>query len=227
MRFDSMQCSCGPSVSIASPIWPPCSAYLQATLDASSSAEELAGLLALLRSGDRAGGPATMQITSELRSYVTPGSGLASTSAAPVARRAALQSLSLCASALDRRLASALYILENALAVVLLHFLRYLPRPFGMATAAGGTGGQDTHMQEAALALDMMEIPEPGPDAAIKLGAPADVVFFKQRLHDTCLKVEELLTGVEEGDREGVLAHHRTDSLALLVRTLKAYCSSD
>ena len=81
-----------------------------------------------------------------------------------------------------------LFIVENALAVVAMHFLRYLPRPFPSAVpptsdVSGTTTDATNRLLEAAAAsLDMYDLAPPGEADAAKLGSPADIAFFMSKL---------------------------------------------
>jgi len=147
----------------------------------------------------------------------------------PARRRLARHYLALAASLLDTQLGRSLYLLENALSIIVIHFLRYLPRPFstpsanGTATANGNgssSGGNGMLLDEATAGLDILNIPIPKESDASKLGSKADLAYFLSRLQETCLKSEELLL------RGDAMRHHALDGIELMVRTIKSYCSS-
>lgn len=109
-------------------------------------------MLALLRLPDSHLDEAT--VSDRLRAYAPPGSATvaaavaAGASAAGLAarRRLARHFWALAATALDRQLSRALFVLEAGLSTIAIHFLRCLPRPGAGAAAAGkdsagGAGG--------------------------------------------------------------------------------------
>lgn len=199
----------------------------QAASDAVATLDELASLLQLLRTPHAYVDEAV--ITARLRDYA-PAALAAAASAPPAALRAvAAHHLSAAASALDRRLAKLLYLLENSLAIVALHFLRCLPRLY---PATGGSGApsatatgrtQDAMLlDDAYTSLELMALPTPSEADAAKLGSASDLRFFMTRLQETCLKAEGLLS------RSAAMPpQHSLEGLELMVRSLKPYIAQN
>ncbi|KAG2438910.1 hypothetical protein HYH02_010705 [Chlamydomonas schloesseri] len=204
----------------------------QACHDASASLDELCELLALLRLPDSHLDEAT--VSARLRAYAPPGSATvaaavaAGASAAGLAarRRLARHFWALAATALDRQLSRALFVLEAGLSTIAIHFLRCLPRPGGSAAAAAGkdaaaagssssfmdtSGGADELLAAAAgagslgLGLDLAALgglPAPGEAEARQLGSPEELSNFMVQLQDTCRHAEELLTRLTDAAAE-------------------------
>jgi len=211
----------------------------QATVDAGAALDELEGLLGLLRMPDRALDDATC--AEKLVEYGPPGGAAAVAAAEDSAglegvsgagglggllarRRLARHYLALASSQLDTLLGKDLFILEHSLAIIVLHFVRYLPRPLssapgaaaGAAAAGGGVtqgafqpslGGSEEMLMDAAAAglsataggQQQGEVGA-GPQAAdaAALGSSADLAYFVSRLQETCLHAEELLGKVSD-----------------------------
>lgn len=149
------------------------------------------------------------------------------------AMRAALQRTLLRASAADRQLGRALSVLETGLSVIVLHFLRCIPRPSGAlqgtlvrvgAGSSGSRGGSSTSWLEDALGGGGGESSaagmgfNPTPEDAAKLGSKQELVFLKTRLQDTVGCVEQLL-----GQDLSSMGDHSLGGVDLLARTLKSY----
>lgn len=91
-----------------------------------------------------------------------------------------------------------LFIVENALAVIVMHFLRHLPRPFPVAASSvhyggevGGDGGEadsaaNRLLEDAAASLDIYNLSPPTEADAARLGSTADLAYFmtKLQVHD-------------------------------------------
>ncbi len=111
--------------------------------------------------------------------------------------------------------------MENALAVLVMHFLRYLPRPFPSNGSAASASATNHLLEEAAASLDIHHLQPPTEADAAKLGSPADLTYFMSRLQETCVRVEELMGRCEEP----AMKLRKVDGIDLMVRTLKSYCS--
>ncbi|KAF5839634.1 hypothetical protein DUNSADRAFT_290 [Dunaliella salina] len=206
----------------------------QATVDAGAALDELEGLLGLLRMPDRALDDATCAeklvwgaaavAAAEDSAGLEGVSGAGGLGGLLARRRLARHYLALAASQLDTLLGKDMFILEHSLAIIVLHFVRYLPRPLasapGAASAAAGGGGgmaqgafqpslggsEEMLMDAAAASLSATgggqqqgEVGA-GPlsaDAAA-LGSSADLAYFVSRLQETCLHAEELLGKVSD-----------------------------
>lgn len=109
-----------------------------------------------------------------------------------------------------------LFAAENALAVVVTHCLRYLPRPFPVGNSAGtaasqspyavngngaATDGSSPLLDEAAAALGLYQMEPPGERDAAKLGSTADIAYFMSRLQVRL--VSSTVISSPEGRREG------------------------
>ncbi len=123
----------------------------------------------------------------------------------PSRRRLAHHYLALAASGLDRQIGRCLFVIENGLAVVLMHFLRYLPRPFPTTAAADsgsslplGTGSNQL-LEQAAASLEIYNLPPPSEADAAKLGSQADLAYFMSRLQ----------VGVKRQGPRGSIGEHR------------------
>ncbi|PNW73920.1 hypothetical protein CHLRE_13g578100v5 [Chlamydomonas reinhardtii] len=197
----------------------------QACHDASAALDELCELLALLRLPDSHLDEAT--VSDRLRAYAPPGSATvaaavaAGASAAGLAarRRLARHFWALAATALDRQLSRALFVLEAGLSTIAIHFLRCLPRPGAGAAAAGkdSAAAMDTDevlaAASACLDLDLgalggggggggRALPAPGEAEARALGSPEELSNFMVQLQDTCRHAEELLTRLTDAAAE-------------------------
>lgn len=150
---------------------------------------------------------------------------------------AALQRTLLRAGAADRQLGRALSVLETGLSVIVLHFLRCVPRPSGGGAVQGtlvrvgagaGTpnrgGVSSTAWLEDALGGNGNGSGgagvgfNPTAEDAAKLGNRQELAFLKSRLQDTVLCVEDLLSQELSG-----LGEHSLGGVDLLARTLKGY----
>lgn len=163
---------------------------------------------------------------------------------AAAARRLARQCAARGAAALLGLLTKQLNLLEQCLAIVLLHFVQCLPRPDTAAAMAASEGGgaADTFMQDGAAAAPADPLlPNPGPEAAAKLGAAEDLTFFAGKMRDVCSgsdgavsRVRAVLemAGGEGGDAGrgmpvgGEVYVESCESVELLNRQLKAYLAS-
>lgn len=110
-----------------------------------------------------------------------------------------------------------------------------------MAASEGG-GAADTFMQDGAAAAPADPLlPNPGPEAAAKLGAAEDLAFFAGKMRDVCSgsdgavsRVRAVLemAGGEGGDAGrgmpvgGEVYVESCESVELLNRQLKAYLAS-
>eukprot|EP00798_Chlamydomonas_sp_ICE-L_P006432 gene6432-3061_t len=216
----------------------------QSCVDASSSLEELASLLDLLKTPDLTMDEATC--VSKIQEYgpsascstlMPLGSGGEESGAAHPdslfsRRRLTRHYVAMAASKLDHLLGSQLSIVENSLAIVLLHFLRCLPRGSllsggagvskgALVLAAGARKGENSmQLDEAAASLELMSIPEPTEEDALQLGSRGDLVYFMSRLQETLLKTESLLC------KSDAIPHHSVEGIDLMLRTLKSYVIS-
>ena len=84
-----------------------------------------------------------------------------------------------------------LFIVENALAVIVMHFLRHLPRPFPAPSISGGggvDGGVESDaaanrlLEDAAASLDIYNLQPPTEADAARLGSPADLAYFMTKM---------------------------------------------
>ncbi|KAF6258705.1 hypothetical protein COO60DRAFT_1638930 [Scenedesmus sp. NREL 46B-D3] len=158
------------------------------------------------------------------------------------ARRLARQCAARGAAALLGLLTKQLHLLEQCLAIVLLHFVQCLPRPDTAAAMEASEGGADTLMQDggAAAPADPL-LPSPGPEAAARLGAADDLGFFAGKMRDVCSGSDNAVSRVRAvldiasetgGDAGRGLAVggeayvESCESVELLNRQLKAYLAS-
>ena len=98
------------------------------------------------------------------------------------------------AASVHAQVGRCLFIAENALAVIVIHFLRYLPRPFpaapvsaSAAAAAAAAAATDPFasnhlLEEAAASLDLYNLEPPSEKDTAKLGSTADLAYFMSRL---------------------------------------------
>ncbi|KAF8066245.1 NUP205 [Scenedesmus sp. PABB004] len=161
------------------------------------------------------------------------------------ARRLARQCAARGAAALLSQLRQQLHLVEQCLAIVLLHFVQCLPRPDTAAVMAaseggGGPGGDAMALDGGAGAGGDQLLPSPGPEAAARLGSAGDLQFFAGKMRDVCSGADEAVSHVREllavaggggpgaggaplgGEEYG----ESCDSLELLNRQLKAYLAS-
>ncbi|GLC49201.1 hypothetical protein PLESTB_000193200 [Pleodorina starrii] len=191
----------------------------QACRDAAAALDELAELLALLRLPDAQLDEAA--VAERLLAYAPAGSATvaaalaAGSSAGGLAarRRLARHFWALAATSLDRQLSQALLVLEAGLSTVVIHFLRFLPRPLSgispLLAANGGKGGgggadammmdTDELLDQATANLDLAAaMPAPTEADAAALGSPEELSYLMMQLQDTCARSEELLTRLAE-----------------------------
>ncbi|GAX76338.1 hypothetical protein CEUSTIGMA_g3784.t1 [Chlamydomonas eustigma] len=236
----------------------------QSALDISAALEELEELLSILQNKGAELDDATCQVKLKLygpqgglaaaavadASSVPPAphdnaAGITSSSngdswmagamGLPVRRRLTQHYLSLAASGLDQQVGRLLFTVENALAVIVIHFLRYLPRPFGAGNSSAGaimSGSQLTAnednvaannqlLEEASVCLDLHNLKPPTEEDAANLGTSADLAYFMSKLQETLCRMEELL----ERRLEQAMRQRNLEGIDIMTRTLKVYCS--
>ncbi|KAI8466819.1 MAG: hypothetical protein J3K34DRAFT_524227 [Monoraphidium minutum] len=223
----------------------------QAARDAGAALEDLEDILSFLSTPD--GGLSESAVSQKLNDWGPfgggggedgggGGGGAAGGLEPAAARRLARQACARGGGALLRRLAALLHLLEQCLAIVLLHFLQCLPRPDrSLSDGADRGAGAD------AMAVDALGgggggadggPPGPGPADAERLGSELDLQYLGGKLRDVCIAVDELGPQVRAalcggggelaggGGGGGGAFGGALDSLELLNRQIKAYLAA-